>query len=168
MEEYFAEFIVEAPIMEGKRRITTIRDAQDFTMKKVLNLFEFSPIEVDNFAQEARNYPDYETMNMDLLASVYYIWSQLKTRTYPSAILDVSQGGDGRVETKDKEKKGKEKRGKGKKAEGKVKGVYAAPNIEVQKEVFKTGTLTDEHKADLYRYMKYVIQLEEKREEERK
>lgn len=164
MEEYFSEFIMEAPTIEGRRRITTIRDAQDFTMKKVLNLFEFSPIEVDNFAQEARNYPDYETMNMDLLASVYYIWSQLKTRTYPSAILDVSQ--DGREkEAKDKGKKGKEK--KGKKAEGKVKGVYAAPNLEVQKEVFKTGTLTDEHRADLYRYMKYVIQLEKQREKER-
>ena len=55
--------------IELVKHIKNIRDAQNLNMKKTLDKFFQNP--VDSLALEAANYPDYETMNVGLMVTVF-------------------------------------------------------------------------------------------------
>lgn len=125
----------EITSIELVKRIHTIRDAQNLNMKKTLDRFFQEPTIKDSIALEAANFPDYEIMNVVIIAVVFYIWSELKERKIPKNVVSANEQ-------------------KLKKGEARI-----TPDLALQKEYFKTDQVTDELKADIYRYMRYILQL---------
>lgn len=121
--------------IELVKRIHTIRDAQNLNMKKTLDRFFQEPTIKDSIALEAANFPDYETMNVVIIVVVFYIWAELKERKIPKNVVSASEA-------------------KLKKGEARI-----APDLTLQKEYFKTENVTPELKADIYRYMRYILHL---------
>lgn len=132
--EGFEEFIIEGEVPEFSRNIRNIRDAQNLNLKKILTKFFNTPSEVDAYLAEAKTYSDFEIINVKLLSSVYYMWSQIGRREIPKNFVSVN----------DKPKKGE---------------VRVAPNMEIQKEVYKSENINNLMKADIIRYMRYILSI---------
>lgn len=138
-------FIVEKHNFEedlGPKRILNVRDAQNLNLKKILERFFSNSNEVDSYLERSKEFPDYERIHVGVLASAYYVLTQTN-QEFPSSLVNAPA----LSKEKGKEGKGKEK--------GK-KGIPVAPDMETQKEVFKTEDLKAAHKADVIRYIKYI------------
>ena len=133
MEVYYGEFIIEKKFPEGSQRIATTKQAQEFTARKVLPLFFPSTVTADIVAEKMKALPDYETMNVPLLAVVFYIW-ETRGKEIPKDIVDFDPGY--------KLKKGE---------------VFVTPTLEAQREVFHTEKINREMKADIVRYMRVIL-----------